>query len=238
MDHKYFTFQHFVVGESNMLAYAAAKAVAGRTQAGKTYSPLFIYADSGLGKTHLLHAIAHILQEDDPEAQIITLNGDAFLCNLVQAIQDGQPEELRNKYQHADAFLLDDAQFFGGKSTTQEELLCIIQALREAQKPVVFTANCPPEEILFEPLIEFFGRGLLAEIQPPEFPTRAAMAKEAAKRVAMDLTDETIAFLALNVTQNMRQIVSCTEKIAAFQNLSGASEAVSALLTGIADLEE
>ena len=138
-----YTFERFVVGSSNKFAHAAALAVA--EQPAQTYNPLFIYGESGLGKTHLLYAIAHKIHQNHPEFRIVYIKGDSFTNELIQAIREGRNPEFREKYRSADVFLMDDVQFIAGRESTQEEMFHTFNTLYEAGRQIVFTADRPPK---------------------------------------------------------------------------------------------
>ncbi|WP_297212326.1 chromosomal replication initiator protein DnaA, partial [uncultured Flavonifractor sp.] len=184
-----YTFDRFVVGSSNKFAHAAALAVA--EQPAKTYNPLFIYGESGLGKTHLLYAIAHKIHRNHPEYRIVYIKGDSFTNELIQAIREGRNPEFREKYRSADVFLMDDVQFIAGRESTQEEMFHTFNTLYEAGRQIVFTADRPPKEMLRldDRLRTRFEWGLPVDIQPPDYETRVAIIKNKAIRRGMNLPD-------------------------------------------------
>ena len=141
-----YTFERFVVGSSNKFAHAAARAVADHPA--QNYNPLFIYGESGLGKTHLLYAIAHTIHNNHPDYRIVYIKGDAFTNELIQAIREGRNQEFREKFRAADVFLMDDVQFIAGKDSTMEEMFHTFNTLYETKKQIVFTADQPPKEML------------------------------------------------------------------------------------------
>ena len=180
-----YTFERFVVGSSNKFAHAAALAVA--EHPAQTYNPLFIYGESGLGKTHLLYAIAHKIHQNHPEYRIVYIKGDSFTNELIQAIREGRNPEFREKYRSADVFLMDDVQFIAGRESTQEEMFHTFNTLYEAGRQIVFTADRPPKEMLRldDRLRTRFEWGLPVDIQPPDYETRVAIIKNKAIRRGM-----------------------------------------------------
>ena len=178
-----YTFERFVVGSSNKFAHAAARAVADNP--GHSYNPLFIYGESGLGKTHLLYAIAHTIHNNHPDYKVVYIKGDTFTNELIQAIREGRNSEFREKYRGADVFLMDDVQFIAGRDSTQEEMFHTFNTLYELKKQIVFTSDRPPKEMLRleDRLKTRFEWGLLADIQPPDYETRMAIIKNKAIRM-------------------------------------------------------
>ena len=216
-----FTFETYVVGPSNKLAYAAARAVAERPA--ENYNPLFIYGDSGLGKTHLLYAIAHQLNLRDPSAKIVYIKGDEFTNELVNAIREGKNMEFREKYREATLLLVDDIQFIAGKQQTQEEFFHTFNTLYESGKQIVLTSDRPPREMtqLEDRLKTRFEWGLMVDVAPPDFETRLAIIKTKAALLGVQLPDEITGFIAENVTANVRQIEGTLNKILAYRDLLG-----------------
>ena len=205
-DDSRFTFDRFVVGPSNQLAHAAAKAVAGKSSG--TYNPLFIYGGPGLGKTHLLYAIGHELKRSRQDYRIVYIKGDEFTNELVNAIQSGKNTEFRNKYRYADLLMVDDIQFIAGKIQTQEEFFHTFNTLYEAGKQIVLTSDRPPKEMLRleERLRSRFEWGVLVDIQPPDYETRLAIVRNKAHSMGVPLEDNIAAYIAENVTENIRQL--------------------------------
>jgi len=216
-----YTFERFVVGSSNKFAHAAARAVADHP--GQNYNPLFIYGESGLGKTHLLYAVAHAIHEKHPDYKIVYIKGDTFTNEMIQAIREGRNEEFREKYRGSDVFLMDDVQFIAGKESTQEEMFHTFNALYEDKKQIVFTSDRPPKELLRldDRLKTRFEWGLLADVQPPDYETRMAIIKNKAIRMGVDMPDFLLQLIADNITANVRQIEGTVNKIMAFQDLTG-----------------
>lgn len=218
-----YTFERFVVGNSNKFAHAAAEAVAGNPA--QSYNPLFIYGESGLGKTHLLYAIAHTIHKAHPDYRIVYIRGDAFTNELIQAIREGRNQDFREKYRSADVFLMDDVQFIAGRESTQEEMFHTFNTLYEAKKQIVFTSDRPPKEMLRleDRLKTRFEWGLLADILPPDYETRMAIIKNKAIRMGVELPEEVLTYVAENITANVRQIEGTVNKILAFRDLLGNS---------------
>ena len=231
-----YTFERFVVGASNKFAHAAALSVADRP--GQSYNPLFIYGESGLGKTHLLYAIAHKLHAAHPEFRILYIKGDAFTNELIQAIREGRNQEFREKYRFADVFLMDDVQFIAGKESSQEEMFHTFNSLYEAGRQIVFTADRPPKEMLRldDRLRTRFEWGLPVDIQPPDYETRVAIIKNKAIRRGMNLPDPVLRYIAENITSNVRQIEGTVNKILAFQELMGESVDVDTVTRAVRDM--
>ena len=218
-----YTFERFVVGSSNKFAHAAALAVA--EMPGLVYNPLYIHGESGLGKTHLLYAIAHTVHQKHPEMSVVYVKGETFTNELIQAIREGRNQEFRDKYRFADVFLMDDVQFVAGRASTQEELFHTFNSLYELKKQIVFTSDRPPKEMLRleDRLKTRFEWGLLADIQPPDYETRMAIIKNKAIRMGVDLPETLLQLIAENITANVRQIEGTVNKIMAYQQLMGDS---------------
>ena len=216
-----YTFDRFVVGSSNKFAHAAARKAA--ENPGLSYNPLFIYGESGLGKTHLLYSIAHTIHANHPNYKVIYVKGDAFTNELISAIREGRNQEFRDKYRGADVFLMDDVQFIAGRDSTQEEMFHTFNTLYELKKQIVFTSDRPPKEMLRleDRLKTRFEWGLLADIIPPDYETRTAIIKSKAIRMGMELPDYIIQLIAETITANVRQIEGTVNKIMAFQDLNG-----------------
>ena len=216
-----FSFETFVVGPSNKLAHAASKAVA--EHPAQNYNPLLIYGDSGLGKTHLIYAIANVIRRNDPNSKIAYVKGDDFTNELVDAIREGKTAEMREKYRQADLLLVDDIQFIAGKKQTQEEFFHTFNTLYESGRQIVLTSDRPPSEMtqLEDRLRTRFEWGLLVDVAPPDFETRLAIVKNKAALLGMDLPDKISAYIAENVTANVRQLEGTINKILAYKDLLG-----------------
>ena len=216
-----FTFDTFVVGPSNKLAYAASQAVA--EHPAQNYNPLLIYGDSGLGKTHLIYAIANVIRRNDHYAKIAYVKGDDFTNELVDAIREGKTAEMREKYRQADLLLVDDIQFIAGKKQTQEEFFHTFNTLYESGRQIVLTSDRPPSEMtqLEDRLRTRFEWGLLVDVAPPDFETRLAIVKNKAALLGMELPDQIASYIAKNVTANVRQLEGTINKILAYKDLLG-----------------
>lgn len=215
-----FTFANFIVGSSNKFAHAAAFAVAERPA--ERYNPLFIYGPSGVGKTHLLYAIASEIHKSHPDYNIVYIKGDEFTNELITSLREGKNNEFRNKYRGADLFLVDDIQFIAGKDSTQEEFFHTFNNLYESHKQIVLTSDRPPHEMvrLEDRLRTRFEWGLIADIQPPDYETRMAIIKNKANSLGLDLPDDVCNYIAENITNNVRQIEGTVKKIMAFRELN------------------
>lgn len=231
-----FTFETYVVGPSNKLAYAAAHAVSDRP--GVNYNPLFIYGDSGLGKTHLLYAIAHGLKQNYPDAKVVYIKGDDFTNELVASIREGKNAEFREKYRQATLLLVDDVQFIAGKEQTQEEFFHTFNNLYESGRQIVLTSDRPPSEMtqLEDRLRTRFEWGLLVDVAPPDFETRLAIIKNKAALLGMELPDKISAYIAENVTANVRQIEGTINKIMALKDLLGSDTDEETVTRAIQDM--
>ena len=216
-----FTFDTFVVGPSNKLAYAASQAVA--EHPAQNYNPLLIYGDSGLGKTHLLYAIANVIRRNDQNAKIVYIKGDDFINEFIDLIRAGRGSEFRAKYREADLLLVDDVQFVAGKEQVQNEFFHTFNNLYESGKQIVLTSDRPPSEmtLLDDRLRTRFEWGLLADVTPPDLETRLAIVKNKAAALGMDLPDKIASYIAENVTSNVRQLEGTVNKILAYKDLLG-----------------
>lgn len=215
-----FTFDNFVVGPSNRFAHSAAIAVS--KTPGQVYNPLFLYGPPGVGKTHLLYSIANGIRKENPDANIVYIKGDQFTNELIAAIQNGKNIEFRSKYREADLFLIDDVQFIAGKESTQEEFFHTFNKLYEEHKQIVMTSDRKPSDMLTleDRLKTRFEWGLLADIQPPDYETRMAILKNKAKNLGLNLSDDVCNYIAINVTNNVRQIEGTVKKILAYRDLN------------------
>ena len=215
-----FTFDNFVVGPSNRFAHSAAIAVS--KTPGQVYNPLFLYGPPGVGKPHLLYAIANGIRKENPNANIVYIKGDQFTNELIAAIQNGKNIEFRSKYREADLFLIDDVQFIAGKESTQEEFFHTFNKLYEEHKQIVMTSDRKPSDMLTleDRLKTRFEWGLLADIQPPDYETRMAILKNKAKNLGLNLSDDVCNYIAINVTNNVRQIEGTVKKILAYRDLN------------------
>jgi len=215
-----YTFEHFVVGSSNKFAHAAALAVADGFQK-KYYNPLFIYGESGLGKTHLLYAIRHAVETKFPHYNVVFVKGEDFTNELIAALQQGKSVEFREKYRSADYFLIDDIQFIAGKVGTQEEFFNTFNTLHELGKQIVFTSDRPPSELLTleDRLRTRFEAGLLADIQPPDEALRVAIIRNKAVQQGVVLPDDVTFYIADNLDSSVRQLEGAVKMIIAYRDL-------------------
>lgn len=214
-----YTFDNFIVGSSNKFAHAAAMSVA--ENPGASYNPLFIYGNSGLGKTHLLLAIGHYIQDSDPTKKIAYIKGDDFTVQMVKAIREGSGEEFRSKYRNVDLFLVDDIQFIAGKRATQEEFFHTFNNIFEAGNQIVITSDRPPIEmsVLDDRLRTRFEGGLMADIQPPDLETRMAITRHKAAQRGLILSNEAVEYIAEKITSNIRQIEGVINKLTAYKEI-------------------
>ena len=216
-----FTFDTFVIGPSNRLACSAARAVADAP--GQHYNPLFIYGDSGLGKTHLLYAIAHVIRNNSPNFRILYIKGDEFINDFIESVRSGKAGDFRTKYREADLMLVDDIQFVAGKVETQNEFFHTFNTLYESKKQIVLTSDRPPHEMaqLDDRLRTRFEWGLMADVQPPALETRVAILKNKAAQLGFILSDEIAHYIANKITANVRQLEGTVKKIKAYKDLDG-----------------
>lgn len=231
-----YTFDRFIVGNSNKFAHAAAVAVADKP--GKTYNPLFIYGNSGLGKTHLLMAIGHTIQDRNPAAKIAYIKGDEFTIQMVKAIKEGTTEDFRTRYRNVDLFLVDDIQFIAGKQSTQEEFFHTFNNIYEAGHQIVITSDRPPLEmsLLDDRLRTRFEGGLMADIQPPDLETRMAITRNKAAQLGLILSDDAVEYIAENITANIRQIEGVIKRLTAYKEILNDVITIDSVKRAIADM--
>ena len=232
-----YTFEHFVVGSTNKFAHAAALAVASGKQK-QNYNPLFIYGESGLGKTHLLHAIKQQVLSDNPNYNVVLVKGEHFTNELVQAIQYKQNVEFRDKYRTADFFLIDDIQFIAGKMSAQEEFFNTFNTLHELGRQIVFTSDRPPSDIhkLENRLKTRFESGLMTDIQPPDDALRVAIIKNKATQLGVVLIDEVTELIADNITSSIRQLEGAVKMIVAYRDIMEEEISVENVLKRLKDM--
>ncbi len=230
------TFDSFIVGASNKFAYAAANAVA--NDPGGKYNPLFIHGNSGLGKTHLLNAIAHQVKLTHPEANIVYTRGESFTNELVKYIGQKSTEAFHDKYRSADILLVDDVQFIAGKDSTQEEFFHTFNALYQAGNQIVLTSDRPPKEIalLEDRLRNRFEWGLMADIQSPDLETRMAIIKRKAEVLNFDLPDDIVQYITEKLKNNIRQLEGAVKKMQAFVTMQGMPVNIMTAQTAIKDI--
>ena len=231
-----FTFENFIKGPSNQFAYAAAQAVASNPSG--AYNPLFIYGQSGLGKTHLLTAIATEIKKNHPEFNIVYVDCETFTNELITAIQAGRTDEFRQTYRPADVLLVDDIQFIAGKESTQEEFFHTFNTLHGAGKQIVLASDRPAKEIksLEERLRTRFEWGLTADIQPPDFETRVAIIRRKAELLNLHMPDEVSEFIANHLKSNIRQLEGAVKKLNAYYLLEGIQPAIGVAQNAIKDI--
>ena len=211
-----YTFENFVVGNSNRFAHAASIAVA--NSPGKTYNPLFIYGGVGLGKTHLLQAIAHRIKENNPQAKILYISSEAFLNEFIRAIKNESMERFRNKFRALNALLIDDIHFLGGKDGIQEEFFHTFNTLYDNHCQIVLSSDRAPRELprMEERLISRFTWGLVVDIQPPDFETRLAILKKKIEKEPVKVDEEVIKFIAEKITSNIRELEGALIRVLAY----------------------
>ena len=214
-----YTFEDFIVGPSNQFAHAAS--VAAAAEPGKRYNPLFIYGNSGLGKTHLMLAIGYEIKKKSPEKRVLYVKAESFTNELIQAIQDGKTAEFKEKYRNLDILLIDDIQFIAGKKSTQEEFFHTFEALHQRQHQMVITSDRPPKEmtLLDDRLRTRFEGGMMAHIAPPELETRIAIAKRKASLIGLDLSNDDFAYIATKVKSNVRKLEGVLSKLGAYRSI-------------------
>ncbi|HKK26648.1 MAG TPA: chromosomal replication initiator protein DnaA [Gemmatimonadota bacterium] len=215
-----YTFGRFVIGGNNQLAAAACQRVADAPA--KAYNPLFIYGDTGLGKTHLMHAIGHAILERDPGARVAYIPSEQFTNEMVSAIQSGRTPEFRQRYRQIDVLLVDDVHFLGNKEGTQEEFFHTFNSLYDAQKQIVVASDRPPQEIpgLQERLVSRFEWGLVTDIKAPDFETRVAILQKKAAEDRLVLDDAVIEYIARHRKTSVRQLEGAVIKLLAYSSLT------------------
>ena len=216
-----YTFENFIVGNTNKFAHAACVAVANNPAT--NYNPLFIYGNSGLGKTHLMCAIINRMKSTNPDVKIIYTKGEDFTNQMIACLANKTMDEFRDKYRKCDVLLIDDIQFIAGKISIQEEFFHTFNALFEEKKQIILTSDRPPRDIktLEDRLKSRFEWGLLADIEPPDLELRIAIIKKKAEHVNVDIPDEVLTFLGENLRSNIRQIEGTIKKLGALSFLSG-----------------
>ncbi|MEK9657594.1 MAG: chromosomal replication initiator protein DnaA [bacterium] len=214
-----YSFDSFVVGQNNRFAHASCYAVA--KEPAKIYNPLFIYGSAGLGKTHLLHAVAHQVLEKNSNAKILLVSCETFTNDMINAIKDKKLETFRDKYRFVDVLIVDDIQFLSGKEQTQEEFFHTFNDLHSQKKQIILTSDRPPKNILTleERLRTRFEWGLIADIQPPELETRIAILKKKTELNKTVLADEILHFIASQMSGNVREMEGALNRVFAYTSL-------------------
>jgi chromosomal replication initiator protein len=231
-----YTFDTFVIGPSNRFAHAAALAVA-ETPARK-YNPLFVYGDAGLGKTHLLQAIAHYVRENYPTYRVRYVTSEAFLNEFIDAVRSGNNDTFKRRYRDVDVLLVDDIQFIEGKKETQEEFFHTFNTLHQANRQIVLSSDRPPDAIstLEDRLRSRFKQGLITDVQPPDLETRLAILRNKAEREATWIPPEVLEFIATNITDNIRVLEGALIRVAAFASLTSEQLTIDTAASVLGDL--
>ena len=215
-----YTFDTFVIGNSNRFAHAACVAVA--ESPAKAYNPLFLYGGVGLGKTHLMHAIGHHIMTQKNDPKVVYVSSEKFTNELINSIKDDRNEEFRNKYRNVDILLIDDIQFIAGKERTQEEFFHTFNSLHEANKQIIISSDRPPKEIptLEDRLRSRFEMGLITDIQAPDFETRIAILRKKAQIENIDVSNEVTTYIAKNIKSNIRELEGALTRVIAYSSLT------------------
>ena len=219
--HDGYTFENFIVGSSNQMAHAAALRVADNV--GMSINPLFIWGPSGLGKTHLMYAIANRAVERDPALRVICVKGEEFMNEMIEAIRNNRNQAFRDKYRKTDMLLIDDIQFIAGKDSTQTEFFHTFDALYEDRKQIIITSDRPPKDLtsLENRIRSRFEAGLLVDIQPPDYELRMAILRDKISQSGMEIPEEVMDFLAKNLQENIRQLEGVVKKLSVVHMVSG-----------------
>ncbi len=217
---KRYVFESFVVGNSNRMAHAASLAVA--ESPARAYNPLFLYGNVGLGKTHLMHSIAHYILDKNPDAKVLYVTSETFVNELINSISNNKNQEFRDKYRNIDVLLIDDIQFIAQKERTQEEFFHTFNALHGSQKQIILSSDRPPREIktLEDRLRSRFEGGLIADIQPPDIETRIAILRNKAKSDGYVVNDNVLGFIAKHIETNIRELEGALTRIVLFASLT------------------
>lgn len=231
-----YTFDRFIVGQSNKFAHAAAIAVS--ENPGTVYNPLFIYGNSGLGKTHLLLAIGQAIRERNPSVKIGYVKGDEFTNQMITSLREATQEQFRQRYRNVELFLVDDIQFIAGKIAVQEEFFHTFNNIYEAGHQIVITSDRPPLEMvkLEDRLRTRFEGGLMADIQPPDLETRMAIIRNKSQGLGLVLSDEVVDYIAENLTSNIRQIEGVVHRLTAYRDIMDDSISITSVKRAIKDV--
>ncbi|MDQ8203884.1 chromosomal replication initiator protein DnaA [Pelagicoccus sp. SDUM812003] len=214
------TFENFVVGSNSQLAHAASIAVAHAPA--RAYNPLFLYGETGLGKTHLMHAVGHHILQNRPDARVVYLSSEKFTNEFISAIQENTLTKFRQRYRNVDVLLIDDVQFLSGKERIQEEFFHTFNDLFESQKQIFLSSDRPANEIakLESRLVSRFQWGLVTDIQAPDFETRVAILRKKALQHNYDISDEVLHFIAKHIAKNIRRLEGALIKVCSYSSLT------------------
>lgn len=231
-----YTFDNFVVGNSNRFAYAAAQAVANNPAT--AYNPLFLYGGSGLGKTHLMYAIMSTVKKKNPQVNLVYKSCEEFTNELIQALANKEMQDFRDRYREADVLLIDDIQFIGGRKSSEEEFFNTFETLYRAHKQIVMASDRPPKEIgqLTDRLRSRMEMGLLADIQTPDFELRMAIIDTKARSLNLELPEDVVEFLANKLKNNVRQLEGALKKILALQLINKIPPSLAVAQSAVADI--
>lgn len=231
-----YIFSSFVVGNSNRMAHAASLAVA--EAPAQAYNPLFLYGNSGLGKTHLMHSIAHYILDKNPSTKVLYVTSETFMNELITSIQNNKNEEFRNKYRNIDVLLIDDIQFISKKEGTQEEFFHTFNALHESNKQIIISSDRPPKEIktLEDRLRTRFEWGLIADIQAPDYETRIAILRKKVDTERLSVGNDVLAFIAKNIVSSIRELEGALTRIVAYATLTNQRVSIALAESALKDI--